>query len=135
MQRLERDSRATVFVVAPVAGPELYTVLRIERDAPTPTLIRIDDMLGTLSAADVLEKGTKRIRVVDGTPLLVDGKPVFVPVFEAGTRLGDLVDACLYFGRNAPTFVDPPPVLQQRPDYILELQRRRSMPNRYWSSA
>ena len=49
-----------------------------------------------MNAADVLERGTQRLRIVDG-------KRLSVPVFESPVRLDELVDAGLYFGRKEPT--------------------------------
>jgi hypothetical protein len=128
MHRLQQDPRATAFVVVPVAGPDLPAALtEIRADASTPVLIRVAKTLASLAAADVLEKGTKRIKVVDGMPVFESGKPVFIPVFEAGVKLGDLVDACLYFGDKQPEFVEPPTALYEGTDYGREIHRRRSI--------
>src|SRR4051794_36404079 len=68
-----------------------------------------------------------RVKVVDGEPLVENGKPVFVPVFEERVKLGDFVDACLYFGDRQPYFAEPPSSLYEGTDYGLEVKRRRSL--------
>jgi hypothetical protein len=75
----------------------------------------------------LLESGTKRIKIVDGKPVFEDGMPVFIPVFESNINVGDLADACLYFGPAPPEFVQPPPGLYDRTEYGREIQRRRSI--------
>ena len=128
MYWLCQDPRATAFVVVPIAGPELPARIKAVRaGALTPVLLRVDSALADLEAADVLEQGTKRIKVVDGKPVFENGKPVFIPVFEAGVKLGSLVDACLYFGDKQPEFVEPPSALYEGTEYGLEVQRRRSI--------
>jgi len=90
-----------------------------------PVLIRVDSALARLEAAEVLERGTRRILVVDGKPVFENAKPVFIPVFESGVKLGDLIDACLCFGDQRPEFVEPPSALYEGTEYGLEVQRRR----------
>ncbi len=127
VDRLRRDPRATVFVVVPVAGPELPVRIKTVRaSASTPVLLRVDSALATLEAADVLEQGAKRIKVVDGKPVFENGKPIFIPVFEAGVKLGNLVDGCLYFGDKPAEFVEPSSALYDDVEYRLEVQRRRA---------
>jgi hypothetical protein len=82
-----------------------------------------------LYANDLLEKGTKRVKLVDGKPLLVDGRPVFVPVqvSDSGLRVRQVADACLYFGNALPEFVQPPLALDNGTDYGREVRRRRAI--------
>jgi hypothetical protein len=128
IDRLRQDPRATSFIVVPVSGPEFAaTMTQIRADTSTPVLIPVDGALAALEASKVLEKDAKRIKVVDGKPIFEDGKPVFVPVFEAGVHLGDLIDACLYFGDKQTEFVEPPSALYEGADYRRELLRRRSI--------
>ena len=87
----------------------------------------LNSTLAQLEAADVLEQGGKRIKIVDGRPVFENGKPVFIPVLEAGVKLGDLVDACLYFGDKPPEFVQPASALYEGTQYGLEVQRRRAV--------
>jgi hypothetical protein len=47
-------------------------------------LVPVNGALGDLAAADVLERGTKRLQVVDGKQFsMMNGKPV-IPLFDAG---------------------------------------------------
>ena len=64
--------------------------------------------------------GAKRIK-------LVDGKPVFIPVFEPGIRVGQLVDALLSFGEEPDESVAPPAGLYADTEYGREIQRRRNI--------
>ena len=79
-----------------------------------------DGGVGDLPASDLLEKGTKRIKVVDGKPVLVDGK-----VFEPGVRVRDLTDALLSFGDEPDESVVPPAGLYAGTEYGREIDRRR----------
>ncbi len=125
--RLCQNPRAAAFVVVPIAGPDLPAPIKaIRADALTPVLLRVDSALADLEAADVLEKETRRLKVVNGKPVFENGKPVFIPVFETGVKLGDLVDACLYFGSEQSEFVEPPSALYEGTEYGLEVQRRRA---------
>ena len=85
--------------------------------------------VGDLFANDLLERGTKRVKLVDGRPVLVDGRPVFVPVqvFESSLKLRQVADACLYFGSALPEFGQPPARLYDGTDYGREVQRRRAI--------
>jgi hypothetical protein len=115
------------FVVVPVGGPGLPAAITANDATPTePTLLTLaNDKLGKVAAADVLEQGGKRIKVVAGKPVFADGKPVFVPVFESGIKLCELADACLYFGSELPEFMEPPPALYDGSEYGREIQERR----------
>jgi hypothetical protein len=73
-----------------------------------------------MNAADVLERGTQRLRIVDG-------KRLSVPVFESPVRLDELVDAGLYFGRKEPTLAAADESLYANTDYGRELQRRHTI--------
>ena len=103
----------------------------IARNDATPSqpalLTLADNKLGNVAAEDVLERGTKRIKIVDGRPVFADGKPVFVPVFDHGIKLHELADACLYFGRALPDFVEPPRALYDDTEYGREIQQRKRM--------
>ena len=125
---LLRKHSGESFVVVSTGGPNLPDpFVAIEATAMRPALLAMNATLARLEAADVLEQGGKRIKVVDGKPVFEKGKPVFIPLFEAGVRLGDLVDACLYFGDKAPEFVQPSPALYEGTQYGLEVQRRRAV--------
>jgi hypothetical protein len=125
---LQDHSKATSFVIVPIGGPELPApITEIAATADNPVLLAMDSTLGDLAAGDVLEKGTKRIKIVDGKPVFIDGKPVFIPVFEAGVKVRELADACLYFGNANPEFVEPPRTLYQGTPYGNEMQRRRKL--------
>jgi hypothetical protein len=82
---------------------------------------------GGLQAAEVLERGTRRIKVVDGKPVFVDGKPVFIPVFEGDIKVAELADACIFFGAAPPEFVQPPDGLYDHSEYGAEVRRRRNI--------
>lgn len=126
--RYQRESKGASFVVVPIGGPDLPApITAITATASAPALLAMDSALGDLAAADVLEKGTKRIKVVDGKPVFIDGKPVFIPVFEAGVKIRELADACLYFGNAGPEFVEAPPALYESTRYGVEVQRRRKL--------
>ncbi len=126
---LKHDSKATWFVITPIGGPGLPAAITAsEATAGKPALlITADGRVGDLAAADVLERETKRIKVVDGKPVFLDGKPVFIPPFEPGVKVRDLADACLYFGSALPEFVGPPPGLYEGTQYGREIQRRRQL--------
>jgi hypothetical protein len=127
---LKGDSRAKWFIIVPVSGPALPTITANLATAKDPTLIKMaGSPVGRLPAGDVLEIGTKCIKIVDGKPVFQDGKPVFIPVFEGDIKVGDLADACLYFGATHPTFVQPPSGLYDHTEYGVEVQRRRSLLN------
>lgn len=117
------------FVVVPVGGPELPGILTsYEASAQKPQLIRLSDTeVKRLRAAEVLEIGTKRIKMIDGKPVFQDGKPVFIPVFEDDIELGDLADACLDFGRDEPEFIHPRTELYGGTEYGREVHRRRTI--------
>jgi len=126
---LEDSSKAAAFVVAPVGGPGLPTsIAAIGATADAPALVTVNSALGDLAAADVLERGTKRLQVVNGKPVFDDdGKPVFIPLFEAGVQLRDLVDACLYFGGADLELAKPAAALYEGTQYGIEVRRRRRM--------
>jgi hypothetical protein len=127
VERLQQDSKATWFVVAPVGGPGLPPAIsKMQASGSAPILLDLTARaLGNIAAADVLERGTKRIKVVDGKPVFVDGKPVFIPVFDPGIKVRELVDACLYSG--LPEFIEPPRALYEATDYGREVQRRKQI--------
>jgi hypothetical protein len=56
-----------------------------------------------------------------------DGKPVFIPLFEAGVKLRDLVDACLYFGTADLELAKPPARLYEGTQDGIEVHRGRRM--------
>jgi hypothetical protein len=125
---LRDDFKAAAFVVVPIGGPDLpASITAIQATVDTPALLTLNSILGDLAAAEVLERGSKRIKVSDGKPVFLDGKPVLIPVFEEGVRIGELADACLYFGSTLPEFVEPPPILYEGTPYGKELQRRRRL--------
>jgi len=127
---LKGDSRAKWFIIVPVSGPGLPTIAAGSATAKEPSLIKLaGSPLGRSLAGDVLEIGTRRVKIVDGKPLFQDGKPVFIPVFEGDIKVGDLADACLYLGTAQPTLVQPPSGLYDRTKYGVEIQRRRSLLN------
>jgi hypothetical protein len=86
-----------------------------------------ESCMGDLPASDVLEKGAKRIKVVDGKHVLVDGQPVFIPVFDPGVRVRDLTDALLSFGAEPDESVVRPVELYAGTEYGREVDRRRQM--------
>jgi hypothetical protein len=116
---LNQDSRARWFIVVPVGGSGLPAVITANAaTADEPILLRLgSSAVGRLPAADTLEIGTKRIK-------MLDGKPIFTPVFEGDIKVGDLADACLYFGQAEPDFVQPLPELYDGTEYGNEFQRR-----------
>jgi hypothetical protein len=128
---LKQDSRAKWFIVVPVGGPGLPSLLTANTaTAGQPALLTLrGSAVGRLHAADVFEVGTKRIKMLDGKPVFQDGKPVFIPVFESDVEVGDLADACLYFGGAQPDFVQPPPGIYDRTEYGREIQRPRNILN------
>ena len=69
----------------PVGGPGLpASIGAIGATADAPALVPVNGALGDLAAADVLERGTKRLQVVDGKQFsMMNGKPV-IPLFDAG---------------------------------------------------
>jgi hypothetical protein len=84
---------------------------------------------GLRSFERLLEKGTKRVKLVDGEPLLVDGRPVFVPVqiFQSNVTVRQVADACLYFVTVLPEYIQPPPALYNGTEYGKQVQRRRAI--------
>ena len=122
VELLKHDSRARWFIVVPVEGPDLPPAFSaIEGSAHQPALLALaGDPLGDIAAAEVLERGTKRIKVVDG-------KRVSIPVFETGIKLRELADACLYFGNSPPNFVEPSKALYAGTEYGREIERRRKI--------
>jgi hypothetical protein len=119
---LESQQKTKIFVIAPIGGvSDEYAHFDAFAGDSTPSFIPVR---GTAcadgNAADVLERGTKRLKIVEG-------KRVVVPVFESFVPLGELIDACLYFGRNEPAFAEPDARLYSNTDYGRELQRRRSI--------
>jgi hypothetical protein len=129
VELLKEDPRARWFVVVPVGGPGLPTGITANQGSSTrPVFIGLADSgPGDLNAVDVLEREGRRIKVVDGKPAFVDGTPVFIPVFEAGIQVRQLVDALLFFGSAPPEFVQPPASLYGATEYGRETERRRKM--------
>jgi hypothetical protein len=122
------ESKAESYIVVPIGGPDLpSSITALEATADAPVLLPMNSTLGDVAAVDVLERGTKRLQVVNGKPVFIDGKPVFipVPVFEASVKLKVLADACLYFGNAHPVFVEPPAALYEGTQYGTEVQSRR----------
>ena len=109
----------------------LPAVLRGGAASPSqPEFIPLaESQVGGLYANEVLEKGTKRIQFVHGRPLIVNGRPVFVPVqvFGPGVRMRDVADGCLNFGNSPPEFVSPPDEIYSGSNYGTELQRRQAV--------
>jgi hypothetical protein len=128
---LKEDSRAKCFIILPVGGPGLPAIITANAaTAGEPSLLTLaSSAVGRLRAADVLEFGTKRIKTLDGNPVFEDGEPVFIPVFDGDIKVGDLADACLYFGGAQTDFVQPPPELYDRTEYGKEVLRRRNILN------
>jgi hypothetical protein len=128
---LRRNVDAKWFVVVPVGGPDLPSAISAEKASPSsPEFVLLGrSPLGSLFANDLLEKGTKRVKLVDGKPLLVDDKPVLLPVqvFDSNVTMQQVADACLYFGNALPELVQPPPALYNGTEYGKELQRRRAI--------
>ena len=125
---LQHDSRAKWFVAVPAGGPGLPAPLASIPAAPgAPALIGLNGGLGDLAAADVLERGTRRLKLLaEGKPALEDGKPVFMPVFERGVTVRQLADALLFFGCSPVESVPPPPGLYDG-EYGREVLRRREI--------
>jgi hypothetical protein len=127
---LRQNPKAKWFVIVPVGGPDLPRVISAKQASPfKPEFVPLDHSpVGDLYANDLLEKGAKRVKLVDGKPLLVDGRPVLVPVqvFESSLEVRQVADACLYFGNALPEFVRPPPALYNGTEYGREVQRRRA---------
>jgi hypothetical protein len=93
-----------------------------------PVLITLTNhSAGDLYASDVLEIGGRRIKVVGGNPVFMDGKPVFIPVFEPGLKVRQLTDALLYFGEAPVESIPPPAGLYDGTAYECEIQRRRAI--------
>ncbi len=126
---LKEDSRARWFIVVPVGGPGLPgSITAKTATAGEPALIALGgNAVGRLNAAEVIEIGAKRFKTIDGKPVFEDGKPVFIPVFEGDIKLGDLADACLYFGGAPPEFVQPRTGLYVGTEYGGEIRRRRNI--------
>jgi hypothetical protein len=108
-------------VIVPVGGPDLLGTIAAEAaSAASPALVALaESPVGGLIANDLFEKGTKRIKIAEGKPVLVDGRPVFVPaqVFPPSFKVRDAADACLYFGGHPPEFVPPPAGLYDGTEY------------------
>ena len=117
---LESNTQSKLFVIVPIGGPEPeYARFDSLAAVPGPKFVRVrGTAIGTMNAADVLERGTQRLRIVDG-------KRLSAPVFESPVRLDELVDAGLYFGRKEPTLAAPDESLYANTDYGRELQRRQ----------
>lgn len=128
---LQQNPKAKWFVIVPVGGPDLPSAISGEKASPSsPELVLLSHgPVGNLYANDLFEKGAKRVKLVDGKPLLVDGRPVLVPtrVFDSSLRVRQVADACLYFGNTPPDFVQPPPALYNGTPYDREVQRRRAI--------
>lgn len=126
---LKQDARAKWLVVAPIGGPALPdSIMAIEASPDEPALINLaSDGVGDLNAADVLERGTKRIKLVNGRPVFADGKPVFIPVFGSALKVRQLADSLLFFGGVAAEWVQPPAGLYDGTEYAREIQRRRKI--------
>jgi hypothetical protein len=128
---LRQNPKAKWFVIVPVGGPDLPSAVSAEKATPSsPEFVLLGHSpVGNLYANDLLEKGTRRVKLVDGKPLLVDGRPVFVPVqvFEPNLTVRQVADACLYFGNALPEFVQPPAALYDGTPYAREVQRRRAI--------
>jgi hypothetical protein len=131
VELLKEDSRARWFIVVPVGGPGLPGIITATAaTAEEPALIVLyGNAVGRLNAADVFEIGTRRLKTIGGKPVFEGGKPVFIPVFEGDIKVGELADACLYFGSAPPELVEPPPGLYNRTEYGTEVHRRRSILN------
>jgi hypothetical protein len=128
---LRQNPKAKWFVIVPVGEPDLPGAISEEKaSASSPAFVMLaHGRVGDLEANDLLEKGTKRIKLVEGKPVLMDGRPVFVPVqvFESSLKVRQVADACLYFGSGPPEFVPPPAGLYNGTDYGREIQRRRAI--------
>ncbi len=128
---LRQNPKARWFVIVPVGGPGLPNGISGEKASPiSPEFVRLGHSpVGDLYANDLLEKDAKRVKLLDGKPVLVDGRPVFVPVqaFESSLRVRQVADACLNFGNAPPDFVLPPPALYDGTEYGREVQRRRAI--------
>ena len=131
---LRGDARAKWFVVVPSSGPGLPDLITAnEAGVNDPALLNLDGTpLGLLAAAEVLEMGSKRLKTVDGKPVFRDGKPILVPAFEDQIKLGELADACLYFGAAQPEFVPPSAELYDGKEYGKEVERRRRIVQLAW---
>jgi hypothetical protein len=126
---LKEDTSAKWFIIVPIGGPGLPTIITANKaTSQEPVLIKTTgSAVGRLHAAEVFERGGRRFKVVEGKPVLEDGKPVFIPVFESDIKVEELADACLYFGCEPPEFVQPPPGLYDHTEYGREIERRRSI--------
>jgi hypothetical protein len=129
VELLKEDSRARWFIVVPVGGRGMPAEIMAKAGtAAAPVLHSLGGcVMGRLRAADLLERGTQRIRVVEGKPVFEGGKPVFIPVFERDVKAGDLADACLSFGEEEPESVPPPRALCEEAGYGKEVARRLSI--------
>ena len=109
---LKRNPKATWFVIVPIGGPDLPSALSYGTGSPSdPEFVLLgDSAAGHLYANDLLERGTKRVQLVDARPLLVDGRPVLLPVqvFDPHLKVREVADACLVFGTASPELVHPP---------------------------
>ncbi|MGO9260367.1 MAG: hypothetical protein ACLQU1_29285 [Bryobacteraceae bacterium] len=121
---LRGNPRAQWFVILPVDGAGVSRVFAAELASPIdPVFVRLaGSPVGDLEANGLFEKGTKRVKVVDGKPVLVPAQ-----VFEPGVRVREVADACLYFGGALPEFVPLPPGLYAGTEYGREVLRRRAI--------
>jgi hypothetical protein len=129
VELLTSDDRATWFVVTPIGGRGLpKSILAVQASSDEAALIALaNHSAGDLHASDVLERGTRRIKVVDGNPVFIDGKPVFIPVFEPGLKVRQLTDALLYFGETPIESIPPHAGLYDGTEYGREIQRRKAI--------
>jgi hypothetical protein len=126
---LRDDPRARWFVIVPIGGPGLPGPIAAQQaSAPSPAFIALAGRFGGLAANGLFERGTQRVKLADGKPVLIDGRPVFEPaqVFEPVVTAREVADACLYFGAAPPDFVPPPAGLYDGTEYGKEVQRRRA---------
>jgi hypothetical protein len=121
---LLRNPKARWFVILPVDGTGVSNPLGAEQASPAnPVLIRlVDSPVGGLKANDLFAKGAKRVKVVDGKPVLVPAQ-----LFDPDVELRDVADGCLYFGGDPPELVAPPEGIYAGTEYGKEVQRRRAI--------
>ena len=128
---LQGNPQARWFVIVPLGGPGLPEAIRAELVgcAKPAWMALAGAAAGGMDANDLFEQGAMRVKIVDGKPLLADGKPVLEPVqvFAPGTPARQAADACLYFGDAPPDFAPPPDAIYAGTPYGREVRRRRAV--------
>jgi hypothetical protein len=104
VDRLGRNAGARWFIVVPVSGPGLPAEIFARPASPSaPAWMRLNrDPAGRLPANGIFERGTMRVRLENGKPVLAPAQ-----IFAASVEARQVADACLYFGAALPEFVTP----------------------------